>query len=926
MFQNIKIFLYILIMVINANLSIAQEQSSVSNRISDQVIVRMQKGVTPYNLGRMVSTDFELNIVKVLSQHSDIWLLEFNDENTDVEQVLIALMKVSSVLYAQSNKTVELRAAPNDPDFGNQWQHNNIQSQSAWDITTGGSTPGGTDVVVALIESADLINHEDLKDNQWVNTAEIPNNGIDDDGNGYIDDYNGWNVSTNNDNIGTGSHGTSCAGMIGAKGNNGIGVSGINWDVKIMDIAGYDNPFTEANIVEAYNYALQARLLWNQTQGAEGAFVVATSASWGIDRGDPNDSPIWCGFYEDLGEAGILNCGATTNQNLNVDVEGDVPSACPSNYMISVTSTNQSDIINSSGYGQTTIDVGAPGAGIYTTSPNNGYGSTSGTSFATPLTAGLIGLMYSIPCEKLEALAKADPQNTADIVRQALLDGVDQNGYLMTRTVTGGRINAKNAIDTLMARICNTCLPTSNVTTTSIGEDQGDIQFNKAADTSTYQVYIRIAGTENWTIYTTPDTTYSLTGLTNCTDYEYTVSVDCNSGNTNGLSIQSFRTLGCGNCVDLNYCATQANNPNVLLNVISPSSIEGEYTFAPTSNFGGSVSNGYVYGELVVVNDGSTSPVEGCNALTNASEVNNNIAVIMRGNCNFTSKVMNAQNAGAIAAIIINNVAGAPYEMGGSNNGITIPAIMISQSDGNTLISSINNNEHPKAILGQQNEWIASFKIDGNTFSTGDNNGYVLTEDPFLLVTGQTYSFTIEPGFGGQPLEEYYRIWLDIYQDGDFTQSDIIYDSGTTSEGTVTGSLTIPITATLGSTRMRVQMAYQGFSSSTLPGECGDYISGEVEDYCVTIDDHVGLNKNKPEGEITIYPNPARGYVRIDKKDYFATEAVFYNPNGQIVNTTSLNNKITNIDIEKWSPGIYFVHILDKDGGFITVQKISILP
>src|SRR5699024_9716312 len=140
-----------------------------------------------------IDPNYELKVVKVLSQHSDIWLVEFNENNVDKAQILNELNRLNTVLYAQPNRAVELRAAPNDPDFGNQWQYNNIEAQDAWDITTGGTTPNGTEIVVALIESADLINHEDLKDNQWVNTAEIPNNGIDDDGNGYIDDYNGWN-------------------------------------------------------------------------------------------------------------------------------------------------------------------------------------------------------------------------------------------------------------------------------------------------------------------------------------------------------------------------------------------------------------------------------------------------------------------------------------------------------------------------------------------------------------------------------------------------------------------------------------------------------------------------------------------------------------------------------------------------------------
>lgn len=927
MSKFIQFILTILLVISQINLSIAQTEKSEPESVSDQVMVRMQNNQSPYELLREVPSDFELEVVKVLSKYSDIWLLGFNDENTDIQEIINSLKKINSVLYVQPNRAVEMRAAPNDPSFGNQWQYDNIKAEAAWDITTGGGTSGGTDIVVALIESADLMNHEDLVDNHWVNTAEIPNNGIDDDGNGYVDDYNGWNISSNDDNIGTGSHGTSCAGMIGAKGDNNTGVTGINWDIKIMDIAGYANPYiTESNVVESYEYALQARLLWNQTEGNEGAFVVATSASFGIDGGDPNDYPIWCSYYDDLGAVGILNCGATTNQNQNVDVVGDVPSACSSDYIISVTATNQSDVIDFAGYGQSTIDLAAPGSNIYTTSANNGYGSTSGTSFATPLTAGLIGLMYSAPCNNIEEMAKIDPQNTADIVRQALFDGVDEIPNLATKTVTGGRINAEKSIDTLMASICNSCMPASNILTDSIGEDQVDILFNKTSDTSSYDIYIKEMGVQNWTYYSTSDTNYTFNNLVNCTDYEYIVLADCDNGNPDDFTPETFTTLGCGNCIDLNYCDNTAKNTESMFAVTFPASVEGEYDYTPTTNFGGDVENGYVYGELILVDDGSNNPEEGCNTLTNGSAINNNIAVIVRGSCNFTDKVMNAQNAGATAAIVINNVASAPIDMGGTNSNITIPAVMISQTEGNTLLSSINNSEHPRAILGKQNEWITSFEINGNVTTTDDNDGYIFTSAPMTLNKGETYSFIIEPGFDGQPLEEYYRIWLDQDQDGNFSQSEIIYDAGNTNNNSVTDDLTIPLTAATGETRMRVQMAYQGLSSSSLPGSCGDFLYGEVEDYCVTVDAPLGLNNNDKVRDITIYPNPSKNNIHIDKKNSQASKAILYNPNGQLMNTIQLQHSVTDVNVKEWAPGLYFVHIMNKEGSIVTVRKISILP
>ena len=128
-------------------------------------------------------------------------------------------------------------------------------------------------------------------DNHWVNAAEVPGNGVDDDGNGFVDDYNGWNASSGTDAISAGGHGTSVSGMIGATGNNGNGGAGVNWDVDIMQIQ--MGGLTESNVIAAYNYPYTMRNLYNTSNGTQGAFVVATNASWGIDGANPANYP--CG-------------------------------------------------------------------------------------------------------------------------------------------------------------------------------------------------------------------------------------------------------------------------------------------------------------------------------------------------------------------------------------------------------------------------------------------------------------------------------------------------------------------------------------------------------------------------------------------------------------------------------------------------------
>ena len=146
-----------------------------------------------------------------------------------------------------------------------------IDSGRAWD-TTGGTAANGSRIVVAVLEGGGSnYNHVDLIDNHWVNSAEIPDNGIDDDLNGFVDDYNGWNATNNTDNISAGGHGTSVSGMIGATGNNGIGGVGVNWDVDIMQVQ--MGGLTESNVIAAYNYPYEMRALFNET-GDRRAFVV----------------------------------------------------------------------------------------------------------------------------------------------------------------------------------------------------------------------------------------------------------------------------------------------------------------------------------------------------------------------------------------------------------------------------------------------------------------------------------------------------------------------------------------------------------------------------------------------------------------------------------------------------------------------------
>ena len=422
---------------------------------------------------------------------------------------------------AQFNHEVSLRSAtaeplvmapeglatPNDDRFDEMWNLNNtgqnngtpgadVDALRAWDITTGGFTVAGDRIAVGIVDGGASLTHPDL--DYWTNPGEIPGNGVDDDGNGYVDDVNGWNAYSSTGNIGSDSHGTHVAGTAAARGNNGIGVTGVNWGAQAVAIPGASG--NEATVVEAYGYALALRNQYDATNGALGAFIVSTNSSFGVDFGNPANYPIWCGFYDDLGAAGILSAAATMNNNSNVDTANDVPTACPSPHMIAVTNTDRNDNKNGgAAYGLTTIDLGAPGTSILSTIPGNSYSSSfTGTSMATPHVAGAVALMVSaFDAAQLQAY-RANPGAVALDIKQALLDGTDDIGI---QTVSGGRLNLYNSLQIIQqgGGSGSVAASVTPIGSTTIPADGGSLKYgvvfsNTTAQPQTVDVWALITG------------------------------------------------------------------------------------------------------------------------------------------------------------------------------------------------------------------------------------------------------------------------------------------------------------------------------------------------------------------------------------------------------------------------------------------------
>jgi subtilisin family serine protease len=291
-----------------------------------------------------------------------------------VEQGAAAYERQPEVEWAQPNYLYELAATtPGDTMFG--WQDGlqnvgqtggttdaDIDAPAAWDLETGDAS-----VTVAVIDTGIDWGHADLAYNVWTNPGEIPGNGTDDDSNGYVDDVRGWDfVTPDNDPLDDHNHGTHVSGTIGAVGNDGRGVAGVNWNVSIMPLKAFNqfgNAASSAVLVGAIDYASD-----------NGADVI--NASWG-DYG-PVDNAV----RSAIASSPALFVAAAGNNGLDTDTHPFYPAAYDLDNILAVAATTNKDALASfSNYGATTVDVAAPGVDILSTVPTQTY---TGQSFADP--------------------------------------------------------------------------------------------------------------------------------------------------------------------------------------------------------------------------------------------------------------------------------------------------------------------------------------------------------------------------------------------------------------------------------------------------------------------------------------------------------------------------------------------------------------
>jgi len=437
------------LLMIPALTMIAQKESSVTR---GQLLVKFKPQVIPENFMVGFQTYARdgggIWLEKKLSRSANINLIGYDTLTVNAVNLLEEIKKDPQVEYACFDISVEPRGdMPDDPNLESQWGLFTIGANKVWELTKGGVSALGDTIVVAILDTGFDINHEDLRNNIWTNKGEKHGDKIDNDQNGYVDDVNGWNFIHQQPVHVADNHGSSVAGIIGAQGNNGKGITGLNWHVKLMVF----ETRLVSDIIAAYDYIIDQRERFNRTKGKQGAFVVVTNASFGVNKIKCVDQPLWGEMYDRLGTAGILSVAGAANNPWNVDEVGDMPTTCQSNYLLTVLNTNARDErYAGSAYGPVSIDMGAPGQQSFSTRSNNEYGVFHGNSAAAPHLAGAVALLYSLPRQGLAEEAISNPAQTAMKIKNNLLSNVDKVSSLVSLTATGGRLNVFNSMVKLL--------------------------------------------------------------------------------------------------------------------------------------------------------------------------------------------------------------------------------------------------------------------------------------------------------------------------------------------------------------------------------------------------------------------------------------------------------------------------------------------
>ena len=403
-----------------------------------EVLVKFKSGVSRETIEQLTAERND----RVEDRIENVEGLEAIDDldNADAAKIVNEYSQLREVEYAEPNYDIELDASegplvpvlPHDPQFNDQWalansgqrggkQGADISATLAWATTTGSDK-----VVVAVLDSGVDYTHEDLVGNMWHRPASIE--AYHDEELGTMDDEFGFNATDfASDPMDENGHGTHCAGIIGAEGENNLGIAGVNWTVQIMPLkfmnaGGFG---TTKDAIEAINYVIDRK--------KAGVNVRIISASWGSTQKSRALGDVIRKAYEN----DILFVAAAGNSSVNNDRMPHYPSSYDSPNVVSVAALDRHDALASfSNWGAKSVAIAAPGVEILSTWLGNEYEEKSGTSMATPVVSGVAALILA-----------EHPEMSVDDLKEKLLASTDPIAALKGKTITAGRINAAKALE-----------------------------------------------------------------------------------------------------------------------------------------------------------------------------------------------------------------------------------------------------------------------------------------------------------------------------------------------------------------------------------------------------------------------------------------------------------------------------------------------
>ncbi len=948
---------------------------------------------------------------------------------TELNEVEFAEPVYKKVLIANvppegKSETDATKWTPSDTRFNEQWHYHNTGQQGgtvdkdidlpeAWEIEKGNSA-----VIVAIVDGAVQTNHPDLSGNIW--------SGV------------GYNFVDNSSTLDPQPHGTHVGGTIAAETNNSTGVSGIaggtgsNDGVRLMSCQVFtDNNsggFDQAMIYAADNGAAISQNSWGYTS----VNVYEQSVLDAID------------YFNANGGGTVMNGGITIFAAGNDDATGNWYPGCYSG-VLGVAATNNKDVRSYySNYG-TWVDISAPGGeqsfandpkGILSTVTGSSYEFYQGTSMACPHVSGVAALLLS-------NAARHNFKPTSSQLRDLLVNNVD-NHYDVNSSYTGqlgsGRLNANLAMQALQSLYSGGTPPTTptGLSSSGITSSSASLSWNAVSGATSYDVQIRPQG-GTYSTYNVTTNSYTATGLTASTTYEWSVRAVNTYGTSAYAATQTFTTQAPQSGVALPYSQTfnTSTIPTGWTTQNVGSGITERWTVSNTNKAGGSAyemkctyqnlnpgttrlitpainTSGVSQVSLTfrhmldAYSTGVTLKIQTSNDKTswtntswsvaatssniNATSVTINIttnlnspttyiAFVVDGNLYnidywYVDNVSIAAGTGATTPTVttgsVSNITSSTATVAGNvtaDGGATVTerGICYSTSQNPTIANSkvasgsgigtfsanltgltANTTYYARAYAtnaqgtsyGSQvsfttsgttityctskgsnstYEWVDLVQFAGINRTSGNDGGYKdMTSLQATVSPGTSYTIYFSAGFKSTSYTEYWAIWIDYNHNGIFDDTEKVASGSSSSSGTLSANITIPATATLGVTRMRVSMKYNSAQTA-----CETFSYGEVEDYSVNITSGAPANTtdvpfaeeltNEGNDIYTLYPNPASSMITIKLIGIEGeVTARIYDMRGAVVKFQVLTDRINNMDINDLAPGVYMISIDDE--------------